>query len=65
MSHGTAPVKRRERTGEVTGAVRLSVLRMTDGQAAANLSLIKITLIKILNKKNLTLLRIRWIFYVI
>jgi len=65
MSLGTAPVKGRERTGEVTGAVRLSVLRMSDGQAVANLSLFKITLIKILNKKNLTLLRIRWIFYVI
>ena len=55
MSHGISPVTGRERTGEVTGAVRLSVLRMTDGQAAANLSLIEITLIKTLNKKNLTL----------
>ncbi len=55
MSLGTAPVTRRERTGEVMGALRLSVLRMTDGQAAANLSLIEITLIKTLNKKNLTL----------
>lgn len=55
MSHGISPVTGRERTGEVTGAARLSVLRITDGQAAANLSLIEITLIKTLNKKNLTL----------
>ena len=52
MSHGTAPVKGRERTGEVTGAARLSVLRITDLQAAANLSLIEITLIKTINKKT-------------
>jgi len=55
MSHGISPVTGRERTGEVTGAARLSVLRITDVQAVANLSLFKITLIKILNKKNLTL----------
>jgi len=46
MSHGISPVTGRERTGEVTGAARLSVLRIIDVQAAANLSLIEITLLK-------------------